>query len=267
MFSVNQGWDHAAVLTALAEVGYDTEYGLLNSKFHGVPQNRERIYIVARRHRRGQCTGKIFPIEAADGKNLIELIGGRQGKRVYDFEGLSATLTAQGGGFAGHTGIYLRHSFMDLCKGSVLTDISRCLKARMDSGVSSHKCENSGILCVCIRSILTTARENKRQNGRRMKDVGEPMFCLTAQDRHGLMICSCEKCVYSVGTDEFMRCVRIRKLTPREAWRLQAVEDQYFEKAAAICSDAQLYKQAGNGVTVSVVFAIASKIKECVENG
>ncbi len=75
-----------------------------------------------------------------------------------------------------------------------------------------------------------------------------------------------KKCIYNMDMDTFRCCIRIRRLTPREAWRLQAVEDKYFfDKAAAVNSDAQLYKQAGNSVTVSVVYAIALKIKEIAE--
>ena len=55
---------------------------------------------------------------------------------------------------------------------------------------------------------------------------------------------------------------RIRRLTPRECFRLQGFTDDLFEKAAAVNSDAQLYKQAGNGVTVNVVYAIGKKIVE-----
>ena len=55
-------------------------------------------------------------------------------------------------------------------------------------------------------------------------------------------------------------CGRIRKLTPRECWRLQGFSDDMFDKAAAVNSDAQLYKQAGNGVTVNVVEAIGRRI-------
>ena len=263
LFSVNQGWDHATILSELAEIGYDTEYGLLNSKFHGVPQNRERIFIVARRHYRGQCTGKIFPIIGADGKNLIQLIGGKQGERVYDINGISCTLTAQAGGFSGRTGLYST-SFIDLSKNSKLTWIARCLKARYDSGVSNRPCENSG---VCIMSILTPDRINKRQNGRRIKEAGEPMFCSTTQDRHGIVICNCDHFESGIGIDDVICNIRIRKLTPRETWRLQAIGDENFDKAAAVCSDAQLYKQAGNGVTVSVVYAIATKIMEVIKNG
>ena len=84
LLSVNRGWDFATVLNSLAEIGYHIEYGLLNSRFHGVPQNRERIYLVAYRHFRADGGRKIFPVTAGDGKALIQLIGGTQGKRVYD---------------------------------------------------------------------------------------------------------------------------------------------------------------------------------------
>lgn len=86
LLSVNRGWDFATVLYSLAEIGYHIEYGLLNSRFHGVPQNRERIYLVAYRHFRADGGRKIFPVTASDGKALIQLIGGTQGKVVVYVE-------------------------------------------------------------------------------------------------------------------------------------------------------------------------------------
>lgn len=57
--------------------------------------------------------------------------------------------------------------------------------------------------------------------------------------------------------------VVIRRLTPRECWRLQGFPDEYFDKAkAAGISDTQLYKMAGNAVTVNVARAIGEKLKE-----
>lgn len=146
---------------------------------------------------------------------------------------------------------------------------------------------------VAIRAVLTPDREEKRQNGRRMKDEGEPMFTLTAQDRHGVAIAYDEQnntlrtdgTVGTLTTDgsspkhnnrviigeecndgNAKESVRIRRLTPREVWRLQGFPDEYFDKAkAAGVSDSQLYKQAGNSVTVNVAFAIGLKLKE-IEN-
>jgi DNA (cytosine-5)-methyltransferase 1 len=53
----------------------------------------------------------------------------------------------------------------------------------------------------------------------------------------------------------------IRRLTPREFFRLQGWTDDYFAKAQLVNSDSQLYKQAGNGVTVNVIKAIAQKMR------
>lgn len=54
---------------------------------------------------------------------------------------------------------------------------------------------------------------------------------------------------------------KIRKLTPRECWRLQGFPDWAFDKAAAVNSDSQLYKQAGNSVTVPVIADIAKRLQ------
>ena len=96
------------------------------------------------------------------------------------------------------------------------------------------------------RAILTPDREKVRQQGRRVKEPNEPMFTITAQDRHG---------VWHKG--------RIRKLMPIECWRLQGFTDEQFNKAAATgLSDGRLYKMAGNAVSVPVISAIGRKIKE-----
>ena len=55
--------------------------------------------------------------------------------------------------------------------------------------------------------------------------------------------------------------VSVRKLTPKECFRLQGFPDEYFERAASVNSDSQLYKQAGNSVTVNVIYEIAKRLK------
>lgn len=67
---------------------------------------------------------------------------------------------------------------------------------------------------------------------------------------------------------QWKKSVRIRRLTPREVWRLQGFPDEYFDKArAAGISDTQLYKQAGNSVSVPVAKAIGERLKEVEEHG
>lgn len=101
---------------------------------------------------------------------------------------------------------------------------------------------------VKIKPCLTPNRINKRQEGRRFKEDGEPSFTLNTQDRHGILI-------------ENGNEVRIRRLTPKECFRLQGWTDDYFEKAQFLNADSQLYKQAGNGVTVNVIYEIAKRLE------
>ena len=53
---------------------------------------------------------------------------------------------------------------------------------------------------------------------------------------------------------------RIRKLTPKECWRLMGFDDADFEKAREVCSDTQLYKQAGNSIVVNVLEGILGSL-------
>lgn len=66
--------------------------------------------------------------------------------------------------------------------------------------------------------------------------------------------------VYALWYEKYQCYIAIRKLTPRECFRLQGWSDDFFEKAAFVNSDSQLYKQAGNGVTVSVALAVGEAI-------
>ena len=137
--------------------------------------------------------------------------------------------------------------FIDMNRNLVITDHARCITARHNSGISNHKGEHSGVLIVeeGPRAILTPDKEKVRQQGRRMKDPDEPMFTITAQDRHG---------VWHKG--------RVRKLMPIECWRLQGYTDEQFNAAAVLgLPDGQLYKMAGNSVSVPVISAIGQKIK------
>jgi DNA (cytosine-5)-methyltransferase 1 len=89
--------------------------------------------------------------------------------------------------------------------------------------------------------ILTPHRLNKRQNGRRMKENGEPAFCLNAQDQHGV----------------FLGENKMRRLTPIEWERLQGFPDNW----TASLSDMKRYKVLGKAVSVPVIKAIAERFE------
>lgn len=346
LLSVNGGWDFARLLIEMDQWGYDAEWQVLNSKDFGVPQNRERCFIIG--HLRGRSTAKVFPIEGTDGKNSVQIIAHKDGYRrntqVFAPDGITEALdTGQGGGRGHHVAL---PCFIDLSYKKIeLTNKARCLQARYNKGIANHEAEVNGVAIKVIGEInssqdgkvlgidgiakchsaghdnnpkiaipvLTPDRAEKRQNGRRFKEDGEPMFTLTGQDRHGIAIevkeamkqgyaecragidgvnfsmsnsktrrgrarqeiantfdTSCnqgifvkvsdELIVYAVWYEKYQCYIAIRKLTPKECFRLQGWPDDYFEKAQFVNSDSQLYKQAGNGVTVTVIEAIARKM-------
>lgn len=158
------------------------EWNVLNEKDFGGPQKRKRLFIVGCLNER--CTGEVFPFIECNTQTLKQLIAGSQGQRVYDISGTSCTLTSGGGGWGGKCDLY----FIDLNYEPKITDSARCIKARYNSGITNRKGENSGIFIPNDKpsAILTPDREKVRQQGRRIKNPNEEMFCLTAQDRHGI---------------------------------------------------------------------------------
>lgn len=151
-------------------------------------------------------------------------------------------------------------AFCDMSYGAGLevSETAFSLQARYNKGVCGRKGETSGVAV----PVLTPERVEKRQNGRRFKENGEAMFTLTAQDRHGVMIELPDGgCAYAVWCEKYKCYVAIRRLTTKECFRLQGWEDVYFERAALVNSDSQLYRQAGNGVTVPVIRAIAERME------
>ncbi|MBU5253583.1 DNA cytosine methyltransferase [Lysinibacillus capsici] len=227
--SVNRGWDFLEAQIELDEVGYNLEWDVLNSRDFGVPQNRERVFIVG--HLRGRSTRKVFPVRGTSSEvNSIEIIAHRKGYRrntqVFNPNGITETLdTGQGGGRGHYT-------------------VSKVGNVNPSGNGMNGQVYNS-------EGLSPTLTTNKGE-GPKIILKGSSVLNIKEATKQGLDT-GCQK---GVLTDEY----RIRKLTPRECWRLQGFPDWAFDRATEVNSDSQLYKQAGNSVTVNVIEAIGKKL-------
>jgi DNA (cytosine-5)-methyltransferase 1 len=190
LLSVNRGLDFAKLLIELDEIGYDAEWQVLNTKDFGIPQSRERVFIIG--FLRGRSRREILPVRGTSSKNNLPLL--KLKKRPK--------------------GILIRDANV---KGYTLAEVG-------DS--------------ISLDYINSETRRGRVGKGR--------THTLTTACNQAVV---CEKNKIPI----------IRKLTPRECFRLQGWKDYYFDQAALVNSDNQLYKQAGNGVTVKVIQEIACK--------
>ena len=261
LLSSGGGRDYLDYLSVLDESGYDLEWQVFNSKDYGVPQNRERIYTIGHFRRKGRR--QVLPISRESSSHLKQLVGGMQSYRVYDPSGIATTLVGEGGGLGAKTGLYLIDQSLTEPK---LTEEARCITARYTAGATKRTAMNSGVLEV--QPFLTQGIKvrNGTKQGYQLAEVGDSVdlsypSSLTRRARVGRGIAHNLSCSCQMGAVVWNgRVVKIRKLTPKECFRLQGFSDDLFEKAKAVNSDAQLYKQAGNGVTVPVVYAIGCAI-------
>jgi DNA (cytosine-5)-methyltransferase 1 len=318
LLSHDGGKTFGTILNTMGELGYWYEYQVLNSKNHGVPQNRERVFIIG--HLGGYSGQQVFPIRQSNEVASREVDG------LQDTRQIAGALRATD---CKGTHNCIRELINKKGNSITFRDDFNCLDANYYKGLDEHQAR-TGVLEV--RPVLTPDRLEKRQNGRRMKEPGEEMFTLTAQDKHGVLITDRINVVGNVygtqsqagklyTTDGLSPTVqgqrvnsqgwmimeatkkgyaeahegdsinlavpgsetrrgrvgvantldtscnqgtlvqgRIRRLTPRECFRLQGFPDTYFDRAAAVNSDSQLYKQAGNSVTVNVIYEIARRL-------
>lgn len=261
----DRGSTFEVILSALDELGYDVEWQVLNSKNFGVPQNRERVFIIG--HLRGGSGRKVFPL-SGDGAAItceqpkinkvgnIRKKGKSQSGDVVSIDSLAPTLCST-------------TTQKDPLKVLIENEIKQF-------GVLQPNYNQSGVVYE-IDGVSPTIRAYQGGNlepkirvkeatkqGYQEAEIGDSVNLShpnskTRRGRVGKQIANTLLTGESQGYKE--PDFRIRKLTPRECWRLQGFPDWAFDKAQEVNSNSQLYKQAGNSVTVNVIAAIAKELK------
>ena len=251
------------IIRTLDELGYDVEWQVLNSKNFGVPQNRERVFIIG--HLRGERTRNVFPISGESEQSdhqppKIEIIGNtknpngtRKGTRsvVYGSGGVVGTLTATD---------YKEPKQVAIKQFGILQpNFNQCGVVYETDGIApTIRAYQGGGLEPKIRVKEATSKGYAEAEIGDSVNLSHPNF-KTRRGRVGKQVANTLLTGESQGVIE--PDFRIRKLTPRECWRLQGFPDWAFDKAQEVNSNSQLYKQAGNSVTVNVIAAIAKELK------
>jgi len=341
------------ILNDLNESGYDNYWEVLNAKDFGIPQNRERVFIISirkdiddgifmfpekinknvrvkdilennvdkkyyinktinlifkdkyiqydnnlknhnsaaqRLYYNDSVMGSLVSNNNGDKTQIIDaskneikeigeldIKGQDKVKRVYSEYGISPTIdTMQGGNRQPKI-------LIENIKNNKELKLKDVLENEVDDiyylsqNKTNELLKELNVSSVGINLCLTPDRLNKRQNGRRFKEDGEPAFTINTQDRHGVLIVSNQEFnnTYKTGKTgileiDSLKNYIIRKLTPLECWRLMGYYDIDFYKVRKElnnkfykCKDrsnSQLYKMAGNSIVVNVLEEIFKKL-------
>ena len=260
-FSSNAGADFWAIIKAFIDIGgYRLEWQLLNTSWF-LPQNRERIYLVG--YTPDRCGGQIFPIGESDQNNDKTRPKFTDGIFV---QAIDSNYFKGGDGKRTMIGTWRTHNDG---KGfrNVKDEFSPSIPAREREDGIMYSLDSIGQHKIEYKPVLTPDRE-KRQNGRRMKEGGEPMFTLTGQDIHGVAQCIRSEHHNTADVHYIPEKNSIRRLTPTECERLQGFPDDWtkYGKDGEAISDTQRYKMLGNAMSVPVVKAVAEKINQALED-
>ncbi|EAF4456051.1 DNA (cytosine-5-)-methyltransferase [Listeria monocytogenes serotype 4b] len=281
LLSHDEGITFETILRKMDEAGYDAEWDCLNACHFGVSQSRERIFLVG--HSRKGRRRKVFPIERCNEQANLERIKKinrinnhsqvlfskseeafsfvqkttcipilspereekRQNGRRFKTQGEPAfTITAQD-----------RHGI--IVSGELEgTGREQSNRVYSEKGLAPTLTTMQG--GGQEPKVLLVREATKKGYAEAIKYDGINLSMPESETRRGRVAKKMTStldtgCQQGVVVEE----IRIRKLTPRECWRLQGFPDWTFDAAAKVNSNSQLYKQAGNSVAVPVIVAIA----------
>lgn len=253
----DNGETFKTVIKTMNEIGYSFQFEVLNSKFWGVPQNRERVYMVCIRKGEERINILRELKEKQEGKinkeKLKDFLEDEVNEKYY-----LKSETAKKLLFEMKDKVEEKECCDATLNNPKIIDVANCITARYDCGIQNYRSVGVSVIekvkiknatkkgyleCSVYDGIDLGYPDSKTRRGRVQK---ESIQTLTTSDSLGVLESD----------------YRIRKLTPKECFRLQGFKDKQFSKAERVVSNSQLYKQAGNSVTVNVIEEIGKKLKE-----
>ncbi|EIV1530772.1 TPA: DNA (cytosine-5-)-methyltransferase [Listeria monocytogenes] len=284
LLSHDEGITFETILRKMDEAGYDAEWDCLNACHFGVPQSRERIFLVG--HSRKGRRRKVFPIERCNEQANLERI-----KKINRINNHSQVLFSKS-----------EEAFSFVQKTTCIPILSPEREEKRQNGrrfktqgepaftitaqdrhgiIVSGELEGTGReqsnrvysekgLAPTLTTmqgggqepkVLLVREATKKGYAEAAKYGGINLSMPESETRRGRVAKQMTStldtgCQQGVVVEE----IRIRKLTPLECWRLQGFPDWAFAAAAKVNSNSQLYKQAGNSVAVPVIVAIAERL-------
>lgn len=231
LLSHDEGRTFHTILRSLDEMGYDAEWQVFNSRNHGVPQNRERVFIIG--HLRGTPGQQIFPITAND-KSVDAIQGQNTNCLTSRYEGGQAT------------GSYIiENQFNAQALTEARTEEAKEIRRKTKDRDFSPRREKKLVTRKDGMANCVTSGQSKEQ-------LIQIAGCLTGGGHSGGL--HSDMTTLDAGSG-------IRRLTPIECERLQGYPDNW----TAGISDTQRYKCLGNAVTVNVIEFIARRLFKMME--
>lgn len=261
-----------AYLETMEQLGYTNYYQVLNAKDYGIPQNRERVFTISIRNDLNQTF--VFPPKQELKLKLKDMLEDEVDEKYYLSDEMVDKIKASN--FMQERKRIQEKEYCDTLLARDWKD-PKCVEVNRKYGVfdtdkSKHQAGSvydknglsptldtmqGGYRQPCIEIKEATKQgykeayegdyvnlaypDSKTRRGRVGKQVAQT---LTTSDNIGV-----------IAND-----LRIRKLTPKECWRLMGFDDEDFEKASKVNSNTQLYKQAGNSIVVNVLEAILDNL-------
>ena len=247
-------------LEEMDRIGYNSFYQVLNAKDYGVPQNRERIFVIS--IRKDLNKEFEFPKGFDNGIRLKDILEDEVDEKYY------LSLEKTSGLIEEYKGEKVELPCIGASRG-------RNPENRSDRTVGAPTRQFLEVNTNGISNTLTSVTKDNlvvESNKFKFIDKKNNLYMVGLLNIKGTEqvrrvydpegICPCLNTMQDGNRQPKIMGHRIRKLTPKECWRLMGFKDEQFLKAEQVCSNSQLYKQAGNSIVVNVMGEIFKNLME-----